>query len=313
MNKLDLGIIFILLSILGIMVKTAYFQLPVYELKRRADSREKTAAALYKVSMYGFTLSATLWLYIGFSSAAGFILLAKALPFWLSLLAIAAIVYLVFSFIPSLPNNKVNTLLALALSPVLAKLLYYIHPVFQAGQSKYEKLVSTRHSGIYEKEDLLKFLKGIKKQDNRIDDSDINVAIRSIEFSNKKVMDIMLPKKSVKTVRSKSVVGPVLINDIHESGQSYVLVKEKDEVIGILAFADLGIKSTGLVEDHMETKVGFIEEDKSLTQALASLYESKYPVLIVNNANGEFKGVLTIERVIDELLGHTTRPKDDSN
>lgn len=53
----------------------------------------------------------------------------------------------------------------------------------------------------------------------------------------------------------------------------------------------------------MRRDVYFVHEDFSLRQALAAFYRTHHPLFIVVNEFEEYVGVLTIETVVEQLLG----------
>ena len=91
MNPVVLSALLLLLALTGIVIRKTYFYVPARELKRRAAKHDPAAAKLYRAVAYGNSLRALLWLYIGLTSAASFILLARALPVWASLLIVSCV------------------------------------------------------------------------------------------------------------------------------------------------------------------------------------------------------------------------------
>ena len=86
-----LAITLLLLAVIGVVARKTYFYLPLRELKRQAEKRDPLATQLYRAAAYGNSLKALLWLYIGLTTAAGIIVLARELDVWVSILVIGPI------------------------------------------------------------------------------------------------------------------------------------------------------------------------------------------------------------------------------
>jgi CBS domain containing-hemolysin-like protein len=110
---------------------------------------------------------------------------------------------------------------------------------------------------------------------------------------------------------AEDTLGPVLIDEVHKSGQEFVLVREakKGPVIGSLEFAKLGLGSKGKVRDLMNPTVYYIHENDTLTEALHAFFVTNQPMFVVVNSFEEFIGILTVENILHQLLGHI--PGDD--
>jgi CBS domain containing-hemolysin-like protein len=308
-----LGVIFLVLALFGVVLKKTYYALPEHELKRRAEHRDNDAKSLYRVVTYGFSLRVLLWLYIGFTAAASFIYLAKVMPVWLSLLIIAPLIYVTFSLIPNTKVSKGGLILTRIATPILYWLLTYLHPVLSRitlGLDRHYPL--EKHTGIYERHDILELLERQSHQaDSRLNPEELEIIRRAITFDEKKVSDVLIPRKQVKTLLADDTVGPVLINELHEDRQKYVLVKEskKGPVVGTLAFNELGLKSHGQVKDVMDGKLFYLHESDSLSEALHAFFVTNHSMFVVINSFEEYVGIITIESILKELLGHI--PGDD--
>jgi len=303
----------LLLALLGVVARKTYYYLPLRELKRRAAKRDPQAAQLYRAAAYGNSLRGFLWLYIGLTSAASLILLARMLPVWVSLLIVGPLLWLAFSFIPATRTTKSGIFLTKLMTPPLVWLLNYLHPLLSRGADKVERrYLAADHTKLFEREDLLELIKNQHHQpDSRITDEELEIASRALGFGDHHVRDIMIPRKQTKTVLADDTIGPILIDEVHKSGQDYALVREarKGPFVGTLAFKRLDLQSSGKVRGIMEPAVYYLHENDSLSQALHAFFVTNHPLFVVVDNLEEYIGVLTIENVLRQLLGHV--PGDD--
>jgi CBS domain containing-hemolysin-like protein len=309
MNSLIGAILLLLLAGAAVVIRKTYFYLPLAELKRQAKRRDPIAVKLYRVVAYGSSLRVLLWLIIGLSAAAAFVLLNYQLLLWAALLVAAVAIWLLFSWLPAGRLGRVSTRLTLMVTPAFAWLLNYLHPILSRLASPFESHHEVRgqHTGIYEREDLLELLdRQASQEDSRITDEELAIARRALTFSDRHVVDVLTPRAGIKVVSSDATVGPVLIDELHKSGQPFVLVsgETKNDMIGSLHVTTLGIKTSGHVRDHMDGPLHFLHERDSLAEALHAFLTTNQPLFAVVNSHGEFLGVVTIEAIMRELLGH---------
>jgi CBS domain containing-hemolysin-like protein len=308
MDNVVIGIVFLVLALAGVVLRKTYYSLPPLEVKRRAEQHKQPEAQLYRAVAYGNSLRSLLWLYIGLTGAISFIMFAREFPVWLSLLIIGPLLWIVFSLVPATRVTGLGVRLATIATPVIAWLLNYLHPLLNRGADAVEhRYLSAKHTGLFEREDLLELIEQQQRQaDNRLSEEELEIAKRALSFDEYRVSDILTPRKQVKTVLASDTIGPVLIDEIHKSGQPCVLVKDKPkgEVVGSLSTSQLGIKSSGKVGDVMHGTVYYLHENDSLSEALHAFFVTNCPVFVVVNGFEEYTGIVTVESMMRQLLGH---------
>jgi CBS domain containing-hemolysin-like protein len=313
MTNLILGVIFLILALFGVVLRKTYFSLPLSELKRRARKHDTRAAQLYRAATYGNSLRSLLWLYIGLTSAISLTLLARELPVWLSVLVVGPVLWIVFFLLPASRTSGLGIWLTRIATPFVAWLLNYLHPLLSRSADFVERhYVAPKHTGLYERDDLLELIKDQQRQpDSRISTEELEIVERTLNFGNYTVSDIATPRAKVKTILASDVVGPVLIDELHKNAQDYVLVREtkKGPFVGTLAFNKLNIKSSGKVEDVMDTTVYYLRENDTLSEALHAFFVTNHPLFVVIDSFEEYVGIVSVENILHKLLGHI--PGDD--
>jgi CBS domain containing-hemolysin-like protein len=306
--KLTLALIFLLLALAGVVLRKNYYAVPARELKRRAARHDPVATQLYRAVAYGNSLRGLLWLYIGLTSAASLVLLARLLPVWASLLIVGPLLWIVFSLLPATRTTRLGKYLTRLATPPIAWLLNYLHPVLSRGADVVEgHYLAAKHTGLFEREDLLALIKRQKAQpDNRLTVEELEIAKRALSFSDHKVADVLTPRKAIKTVLANDTIGPVLIDELHKSGQDYALVRQsaKGDIVGSLRFDQLNLESRGNVRDIMNPAVYYVHENDSLGQALHAFFVTNQPVFMVVNDFEEYLGIISVETILQQLLGH---------
>jgi len=161
---------------------------------------------------------------------------------------------------------------------------------------------------IYSKEELQRMFDGQELSKNSDIAADEARMIRKVlEFGDKKIRDIMTPRRMVRTVAQSDEVGPILMGELHDSGHSRfpVLADQKHtNFVGTLYLRDL-VAETGSkkVKDMMQQDVQYVHEEQSLDHALRAFLKLQHHLFVVVNNFEEFVGVLSIEDVLEEIIG----------
>lgn len=299
----------VLVFVLSTLHKT-YQSLPAKELRRRARAGDQTASSLYKVAGYGIGFDILIWALIAASSSTLFILLNNSLSWWLAVLIIILVIWLAFAWIPhtkaSAPSQKIAALLA----PAIAKVLSFLVPLSSRAEIWHRRITTKHsHSGLFEKEDLLELLHAQTNQaDNRISDQELTIARGALTFGDKSVAGVMTPRRVIKFVAPSDQIGPHLMDTLHKSGFSRFPVLDKpdgtEKIVGTLYLKDIvGRGEGGSVEQVMSREVYYINERQSLLQALNAFIKNKHHLFVVVNNFEEITGVLTIEDVLEQIIG----------
>ncbi len=301
------AVVLLLLSVVCMTMQKSYAYIPARELKRRAEKHDPLASMLFRAAAYGRSLRLLLSLIIVISSSAGLVILVRALPVPIGLFVVVVVLALLFVRQSSKTVSAYETRLTALLTPGVAWVMNYCYPLLNRIISLAIKHPDkSLHTGVYERSDLLKLIERQKGQaDNRIRAEDLNITEHSLVFDDHRVGDVLTAGELLKTVLSSDVIGPVLINELHENGQEFVLVRDVPDgpIVGTLAFKDLGIKATGHVRDVMNTRLHYVHEDDSLSKTLHVFFATYDPWLIVVNSQEEYVGVVSVQDVLSKLLG----------
>jgi CBS domain containing-hemolysin-like protein len=296
------------LTLASVSLQKTYARIPQKELKRRARAGDELAKALFSAVSYGVSLQLLLWIVIGISAGAFFVVLSISLPSWLALFGCVALLWIAFAWLPNTRVSKASENIAQKVSPLLAKVLSKLYPLLNKIGKEIQKLSRvTVHSGIFQKEDLVDLIdRQASQPDNRMTAYEIGIVKSSLTFSDRIIRDIMTPKRVVKTVSQSDSIGPILMTELHKSGFSrFPVVGDKDDqIVGTLYMRDLvNAKDGGSVKDAMKKDVYYVNEEKKLDHALQAFLRTKHHLFIVVNGFEEIVGILTIEDVLEQVLG----------
>jgi len=303
-----IGIILGGLAFLMITVKRAYESVPAKELKKRARSGDQIALLLHRAVSYGTSLEVVLWVLVATSAGVFFVYLSQHTAGWFAALTSTFLIWFGFLWMPKRKASRVGLWVAAKISPLISRIVSFLHPVLRRVIGFVQSYVPIHfHTGLYDKEDLVKLLEQQKNQpDNQISESSLEVAAHAIGFGDKLVGDVLVPRRAVKMVHAADTTGPVLMSELHDSGFSRFPVHgdKKDQIVGILYLRDLiRVKSATKVSTKMHEDVVFIHEDQTLESALKAILATHQQLFIVVNSFEEYVGILTIEDVLEQIIG----------
>jgi CBS domain containing-hemolysin-like protein len=140
----------------------------------------------------------------------------------------------------------------------------------------------------------------------------------SLSFSEQLVSSVMTPSSAITSIKKSEFLGPLTLDELHKTGHSRlpVIDQDIDHIVGVLYLQNLlalDIKHSMTAEKAMEPRVFYIREDQTLQHALAAFLRTHHHLLIVINEYRETVGLLTLEDVIEALLGRKIIDEFDSH
>lgn len=129
----------------------------------------------------------------------------------------------------------------------------------------------------------------------------------NLEFDSRTVGDVMTPKSMIVTADVHDTLGPLVMTELHKSGHSRypVIDGDVDHIVGILYLKELiDLKSEHqTVSAAMDPKVYYIRDDQHLEYALHGFLRTHHHLFVVVNEYRETVGLLSLEDVIEALIG----------
>lgn len=304
-----LGTILALLAVMLGVVYKAYSSVKPRELKRRARAGDEIARLLYRTAAYGLKSKIFIVIIVAVLGYFSYVCLVDALGVWLGMPTLVIYALIGLFFVRSKGGVRESSLwLASKLSPALAWLIERLDPFLGLVSRAVRRVFPLYiHSGLYDKQDITGLLEMQKAQpDNKIPLAEIELLQHALAFGDKIVADAMTPKRVVVSVSADSDVGPILMGELHMSGHSRFPVYDtkKDNIVGVLYLRDLiEVKQTGKVRGIMRGNVMYVHEDFSLFQTLQAFVKTQQHLFIVVNGFEEYAGIITIEDVLERVIG----------
>lgn len=316
-------VVLMILSAFFAMCDMAFSSVNVLRLKKRAEEGHKTAQLAYKLATkYDHTISTILFCNnitnIGISSL--MVSVTEHIPVeqpWEEVISILISIFILLLFGEIIPKHIAKAY-NYRLSLVFARILYGFHLIcfpFTFVFTKFANLLSKifirKKKDEEEDEDqtddeLTEMVDKIEEE-GIIDEKKADLVRSAIEFSNTEAYEIMTPRVDLMMFNIEDDIEE-LINDKEFFIYSRIPVYEgdKDNVIGILPIKLLQRKILAEQEINIREllyKPLFVPRSNNIRDILEQFREEKHHVAIVLDEYGGVEGLLTVEDIVEELVG----------
>lgn len=305
--QIILIIVIFSLTVYEILLARSFEYMTVSELKRQARAGNKDALAVYPVRAYGMQLWIFLWANIGFLTCS-LILLSHSLigSLWTLVVNIPLIV-LIHAILPWTKRPKPNLHTAAIVSPYLEKVLKFLFPFLSRIEKWIGKWIQPEPILLIQsKDELLEILRHNAEEFDHVSKDELKIAENALVFGDKQIGDYMTPLNSINFISQEESLTPVVLGELHDSGHSRfpVFQGSNQNIVGTLFIKDaLRVKTAKTVAQIMRPDVYFINELQNLDHALQAFIKTKHHMFIVVNEFEDVVGVLSIEDVIEQILG----------
>lgn len=300
----------IFLIVLGLSVClsamiVAYDSLSKYHLKHWAKKKEQSAGKLYPLKAGGSEVKITLELVRAFFVAIALAMLAADSGFVSLIVFYTAILFMLVMLAPKVYLKNLGLRLLIMFADLVLDLTRFMRPIVRVLAKLLDRVIKLEPVTLT-KDDLSEMLKSVDPTDTDISKDELKILTHTLTFSNKKVHDVMTPKKVMTSVKIDEKISPVFIDSLYKSGHSRfpVFDTKSEEVVGTLYLHDLvDLSAAGLVKDHMQKRSFYVHEDQDLQSVFQAFFKTKHHMFVVVNSFAEIVGLVTIEDVIEQIIG----------
>lgn len=297
-------IVTFILLVLVVGMRPVRSKLSQFETERRAAGGDRAAKELAKREiLLGYVLS--------LQRAKVALLLVLTVIFaiiafgWVFGIVVATVIAVEYGAIARLsPLQKLAQRVYLKVEPFILKQVDKFSPVF-----KFLGTVTPDFNDEFRRLDSREELQHLVDQSsNIITPDEKKLIVHSLSFGEQAVSTVMTPRGMIESINRTEFLGPLTLDELHQKGHSRlpVINGDIDHVIGILhlqSLLALDIKRSATAEKAMEPRVYYIRQDQTLQHALAAFLRTRHHLFIVVNEFRETVGLLTLEDVIEALLG----------
>lgn len=190
---------------------------------------------------------------------------------------------------------------------VLATILSPVVKFFELISRGVSKLLGTKEEKKLS-EDELRTILTMGKEEGLLSKEAAEMMHNIMEFEGTKVTDIMTPKMNIETVDGSKTLKEVIDFVVRSPFSRFpVWKRERNRIIGILDVDDvLRYAKSGKLGKRVSStvrKVFFVPESKEIDDLLVEFEGKDLPMAIVVDEYGHISGLVTIEDILEEIVG----------
>lgn len=307
---MDYVIVIFLVLLSGIFsgLTLGFFSLSKDDIFRKAELGDKRAKKIYSVRKNGNLLLTTLLIGNVAVNATLSIYLGSITSGFTAGLIATALIVIFGEIVPQASFSRYAMKIGGRLVWLTRIFIVIFLPVSWPIAWVLNKILGKEINNVYSKKELAKMIE--EHEDSRASDIDADeerIIKGALSYSDKKVKDIMTPRISMFALQSNEVLTENVINRIYNAGHSRIPVyrESKDEINGILYVKDLiGEKCNGKrVGELAREKIIFVDSEKTLDNLLNDFKKTRQHLFVVLNEFGGVSGLVTVEDVLEEIIG----------
>ncbi len=310
----------LVLSLCLSAMASAFQMLSQSHLRHWAKQKDTAALKLYPLKARGSATYLMIEILRALLVSAAFVLIATSIDPWLAWAVCSALVFIAFIVLTQLYLKPFGMRLLIIMSRPLLAVTNALKPltlplgrVFDAYLEQ-EPVTLTRS-------ELQAMLESVQPEDTDLSQEEVRVLSSVLSFSHKTVHEVMIPKSKVVTVKLGEKLTPIIIDELYKTGHARFPVVSDDgkAVVGILHIHDImDVKAPESVEDAMQPRVNYVDEDRELDHVLQTFYKTKQSVFVVHNQASDMVGLISVEDVLQLILGkpaehHATTHKQEAS
>ena len=187
-------------------------------------------------------------------------------------------------------------------------LLYPVVFFFSSITELFAKFLGVERVRLTYSTDELKTLVEVSEERGQLEEAEKEMITSIFEFGETLVKEIMVPRTDMRMISADSSLKDI-IGSIKERGFSRYPVFEDnlDNIIGMLYAKDLLPYIRGVKEDFILMKVKrpayFVPENKEIAELLREFQKNKVHLAIVIDEYGGTAGLVTLEDILEEIVG----------
>lgn len=235
-----------------------------------------------------------------------------------SLVSTIIITLLVFIFSETLPKNiaKANAdRLVYSFYFPMKLVTYLVYPFVLLFALPFKLIKKNEEDNEYVEEDLPILVESIQDE-GVLDTEESNLIQNAIEFDDTVAKEIYTPIKDVISISKDLTLDDFIKRILDETKYTRIPVyqNEKDNIVGVV-FVRPALKkilnNKNITKDDLISKPHFVKYSTKLDDLLADLLKNKVHMGIVRDSNNKVLGIITMDDILDELVGEIDKGSDN--
>ncbi len=187
--------------------------------------------------------------------------------------------------------------------------------IFHAIANLFTSMLPMKKEKIFDSEEELKILTELGEEEGTLQEEESDMIQSIFEFNDKNVREIMTPRVDMVALNAKSSIDEIMDVIAEKQYSKVPIFKDNvDNIRGILYAKDLLPYLTGSRPNVPLTAISrepfFVPETKLIDDLMKDFRNKKTNVAIVVDEWGGTSGLITLEDIVEEVLGEIRDPYD---
>ena len=285
-----------------------FFSLNKEDLERKAKLGDKNAQKIYKLRSNGNLLLCSLLIGNVAVNAVLSIFLGSIASGAVAAVMATSLIVIFGEIMPQAVFSRYALTLGAKFAWLVKIFIFVFYPFSWPIARLLDKILGNEMPTIYSKPEIAKLIEeheNLKESD--IDADEERIIKGALSYSDKIVQDIMTPRTEVFLLRFNWILDKKRIKEIKKTGHSRIPIykKDEDDIVGVLYVKDLVGEDyqDKSVEDMAKGDVIFVDYNKPLDDLLNDFKRTRNHLFVVLNEFGGVCGIVTIEDVLEEIIG----------
>jgi metal transporter CNNM len=312
-------LIFVLLALSALFsgLTIGLLSLDMTGLRIKSKQGDTDAAAVLHIREIGTQLLVTLLLANTFVNSILAIVLADKFNGIIAGFLTTALIFFFGELLPQAALTRHALAFGSKAAPLVKVLVFLGHPISKPIALLVDAVLGKQMHTKYTKRDLLEIVADeTSVQEGDVDTDERRIVRGSLSFSHKRVRDVLTPSTMVESVHIDDIIDNTYINRLKDAGYSRLPVQtdDRNQCVGILYLKDLlGVTLPTTVKAVMDSTVHFVSLEDTLDTVLAEFIKTKMHLFIALDEFGTFQGVITLEDIVEEIIGAEIMDEDDED
>ncbi len=312
--------LFVLIALSGLFsgLTLGLYSIDKTELERKTELGDEDAARVLRVRDKGNLLLVSLLLGNVAVNAAISIMLGNVAGGLVAGLIATGLIVIFGEIIPQASCARYAMQVGSATAPIVELIMIVLYPIAKPIAWTLDKVLGEELRTIWTKRELEHIIR-MHEDDPRseVDADEERILLGALTFSEKTVEQVMTPRKDVFALQKNAVLNQKLLHEIRENGFTRVPVysKQINDLVGVLYAKDLigtDPDENEVIEKMMRTfELIRVSRKKKLDNLLNMMIKRRAHLAVVTEKSGKFVGIVTMEDVVEEIIGREIIDEDD--
>lgn len=150
-----------------------------------------------------------------------------------------------------------------------------------------------------------------KNKKSKIPQKEFEIIGKSLNLSQRRVKNILTPRVKVFFLKDTQILTKELLKEIYRRGHTRIPVysKNRDKVVGLIYTKDLILldpEDKTPVKKVMRKKLFYVKEQDKIENVMEKARKESVHLFIVKDKYGGVSGIVTLEDILEEVVGEIT-------